>query len=108
MSPDVSGREPVRDDWLWTIATASGQAICRPCSGNPSTETSNSTLDTPTLRGICPDADDPSVEAVRGAVRNPKAPEFKPGRRQAHHGGILAPGGRRWEPERAPVPAEAR
>ena len=87
---------------------AAGQVTCRPCAGKPSTETSNSTLDPPAARGMCPDADDPSVEAAEGAVSNMKAPELKPRRKQAHHGGILAPGGRSWEPERAAVPAEAR
>ena len=65
-------------------------------------------MDPPAPRGMCPDADDPAVEAVRGAVSNPKAPELKPGRRHAHHGGILAPGGRRWEPARTAVAGETR
>ena len=69
---------------------------------------SNSTLDSSAPRGMCPDADDPSVEAVRGAVSNPKALELKPGRRHAHHGGILAPGGRRMEPARVAVAGETR
>ena len=95
MSPDVSGREPVRDDWLWTIATASGQAICRPCSGNLSAETSNSTLHPPVLTATCSDAGDRCVEVAKSAVSNLKAPELKLWRKQAHDGGILAPGGRR-------------
>ena len=62
-------------------------------------------LDPPALTGMCPDADDPSVEA---AVSNLKAPELMLGRRHAHHGGILAPGGRRWEAARAAVAGETR
>ena len=91
-----------------TIATDSVQASCRPYSGNSSTETSNSTLGRPALGGMCCDADGPSVEAAKRAVSNLKAPELKPGRRQAHHGGILVPGGRRWEPARVAVAGETR
>ena len=57
---------------------------------------------------MCRDADDPSVEAAESAVSDLKAPELKPGRRQARHGGILAPGGRWWERPRPAVPEETR
>ena len=70
-----------------TIATDSVQATCRPCSGNPSTETSNSTADRPVLRGTCPDADHPSVEAAEVTVSHLKAPEHKLERTQARKGG---------------------
>ena len=66
---------------------AAGQVTCRPCSGNPSTETSNSTADRTALRGTYPDADDPPVEAAEATVSDLKAPELKPGRRQARKGG---------------------
>ena len=62
----------------------------------------------PALRGTCPDADDASVEAAEATVSNLKASEFKPGRRHAHHGRILAPGGRRMEPARVAVAGETR
>ena len=87
---------------------AAGQVTCRPCSGNPSTETSNSTADRTALRGTYPDADDPPVEAAEAAVSDLKAPELKPGRRPAHHGGILVLGGLRWEPARVAVAGETR
>ena len=57
---------------------------------------------------MCPDAYDPYVEAAEAAVSNLKAPEFKLERRNAHNGGVLAPGGRRWEPTRAAVTGETR
>ena len=71
-----------------------GEDTCRACSGNPQSETSNSTLDPWAQRGRCADADDPSVESRRrGAVSVLKALEFQPGRTQAQPSGILAHGG---------------
>ena len=64
-----------------------GCLSCRPCSGNPSNETSNSTAHRSALRGTCPDAEDPSVEAAEAAASDLKAPELKLGRKQAHQGG---------------------
>ena len=58
-----------------------------------SIETSNFTLDLSAIRCMCPDSDDVSVEAAEAAVSAPKAPELKPGRRHAHHGGIGRVGG---------------
>ena len=85
-----------------------GKDTCRPCSGSLSTETSNSTLHPPVLTSTCSDAGGLFVEVAKPAVSNLKALELKPARRHAHHGGILAPGGRRWEPARVAVAGETR